>query len=120
MIRWNRAFIDRPAAVFDEAFAFWTAVSASTLSERGGANGEFATLEPEDDDACLRAQAVGGPGGAHPDLDVDEPVAARQLARKLGARRMHRGAHWTVMNDPTGGVHCLTSRHPSNGKVPQQ
>ncbi len=243
MIRWNWAFIDRPAAVFDEAFAFWTAVSGTTLSPR---RGEFATLEPADGDACLRAQAVGGSGGAHLDLDVDDLEAARRFAHKLGAelladhdgwslvrspggvlfclttedgaripspvpgpdgalsrvdqvtldlpatgyddevrfwsdltgwepgptsrpeflrlgvpdrlpirillqrrdddrpasahidvacadvdaiaawheslgaRRVHRGAHWIVMNDPTGGVYCLTSRHPSTGKVSQR
>ena len=46
MIRWVYAFIDRPKERFDQAAAFWTAVTGTTLSARRGADGEFATLLP--------------------------------------------------------------------------
>ncbi|MBF6329693.1 VOC family protein [Nocardia transvalensis] len=109
MIRWNWAFIDRPADRFDEAFAFWTAVTGTTLSERGGENGEFATLEPPEGDPCLRAQAVGGPGGAHVDLDVDDLDAARRTARELGATILADHDGWSLVQSPHGHLFCLTT-----------
>ncbi|MCM6774293.1 VOC family protein [Nocardia sp. CDC159] len=111
MIRWNWAFIDRPAEVFDEACAFWATASGTIVSERGGDNGEFATLEPARGDACLRAQAVGGPGGAHLDLDVAEADldAARQLARKLGAELLADHGYWSLVRSPGGVLFCLTT-----------
>ncbi|MGV9677403.1 VOC family protein [Nocardia sp. NPDC003482] len=109
MIRWNWAFIDRPAERFDEAFAFWTAVSATTLSERSGRNKEFATLEPATGDPCLRAQAVGGPGGAHLDLDVDDLAGARRRATELGAELVADHDGWSLARSPAGIAFCLTT-----------
>ncbi|MBU3065933.1 VOC family protein [Nocardia sp. NEAU-G5] len=108
MIRWNTAFIDRPAEGFDAAGAFWARVTGARLSERRGERGEFATLLPESGDPCLRIQAVGGPGGAHLDLDVDDPESARRAALSHGASLVAAHDDWTVLRSPRGVVFCLT------------
>ncbi|WP_019927925.1 VOC family protein [Nocardia sp. BMG111209] len=109
MIRWIWAFLDRPADRFDAAFAFWSAVTGTQLSERRGARGEFATLIPPAGDAYLRAQAVGGPGGTHLDLDVDDLAAARRHALDLGAETVTDHQGWSYLRSPQGQAFCLTT-----------
>ncbi|WP_040823619.1 VOC family protein [Nocardia jiangxiensis] len=111
MIRWNWAFIDRPADRFDEAAAFWATVTGARLSERRGANGEFATLIAAQGDPCLRMQAVGDSGGAHLDLDVDDLVAATQRAQALGASVVADHGSWALMRSPQGLAFCLTTEN---------
>jgi hypothetical protein len=83
-IRWTYAFVDRSAADFGRACGFWTAVTATELSQARGAWGEFVTLVPGAGDACVKAQAVRTGGGAHLDLAVED-VPALVAARRLGA-----------------------------------
>ncbi|MCX4094862.1 VOC family protein [Nocardia sp. alder85J] len=109
MIRWTWVFLDRPADRFDAAFDFWSAVTGTRLSERRGEHGEFATLIPADGDAYLRAQAVGGPGGAHPDFDVDDLAAARRHAHALGAVTVADHDTWSQLRSPHGQSFCLTT-----------
>jgi predicted enzyme related to lactoylglutathione lyase len=111
MIRWTWAFLDRPADRFDEAFAFWSEVTGTRLSERRGEHGEFATLFPPSGDAYLRAQAVGGPGGAHPDFDVDDLSAALRHARALGAETVADHDGWSYLRSPQGQAFCLTTEN---------
>ncbi len=116
MIYWNWAFIDRPAAAFDEAFAFWTTVTATRLSERRGEHAQFTTLLPEHGDACVRGQAVGGPGGAHLDLDVEDLGAARRRAHALGATSVIDEDNFSYLKSPGGTAFCLTTEQ--GGRVP--
>ncbi|WP_067664743.1 VOC family protein [Nocardia miyunensis] len=111
MIRWNCAFIDRPADRFEEAASFWTTVTRTNPSERRGEQGEFATLLPARGDPCLRIQAVGDSGGAHLDLDVDDLAAVRDHARGLGARVVADHGGWALMRSPRGLAFCLTTEN---------
>ncbi len=109
MIRWNRIYIDRPADVFEAAMAFWTAVTGTRLSEPHGEQGEFITLLPPHGDPCLHGQRVGGPGGAHLDLDVDDLAAARRRALDLGAVVLADRGHFSALRSPAGTAFCLTT-----------
>ncbi|MFD3655625.1 hypothetical protein [Streptomyces sp. NPDC058620] len=75
MIHWTYAFIARPAA--GRADAFWVTVTGTHVSAPWGDRGEFTTLLPDGADACLVTQAVGVPGGAHPDLAVEDGNSRR-------------------------------------------
>ncbi|MHA6764639.1 VOC family protein [Streptacidiphilus sp. PAMC 29251] len=107
MIRWTYAYIDRPADRFAEAAEFWTAVTGTRLSDRRGEHGEFATLLAPDADACLKLQAVGDAGGAHPDLAVDDVAATSATALGLGATVVGDHGDWTVLRSPGGQLFCL-------------
>ncbi|MBF6147312.1 VOC family protein [Nocardia nova] len=109
MIRWSWMYIDRPAALFDEAFAFWSAVTGTRLSARQGEHAEFATLDPATGDAYQAAQAVGGDGGAHLDIDVVDLDRARRAARDLGATLVADHDTWSLVRSPHGLPFCLTT-----------
>lgn len=108
MIRWTYAFIDRPRDRFARACAFWTAVTGTRLSELRGADAEFATLLPRAPaDACVKAQAVAGPAGAHLDLAVDDVAATAREARGLGAAPVHAEEGLEVLRSPGGQLFCV-------------
>ncbi|WP_069884192.1 VOC family protein [Streptomyces luteocolor] len=114
MIRWAYAFVDRPRDRFARACAFWTAVTGTELSEPRGPGGEFVTLVPPGPaDACVKAQAVDGPGGAHLDFAVDDFAAAVDLARTLGAAPVHAEDNLEVLRSPGGQLFCVV---PWNGE----
>ncbi|WP_205624530.1 VOC family protein [Actinomadura flavalba] len=103
-------FADRPLARFEEAARFWTAVTGTRLSERRGADGEFATLLPPSGDAHLRLQGVrDGDGGAHLDLAVADLAAAVRVARSLGAVAVGEAEGLAVFTTPAGQGFCLTA-----------
>lgn len=106
MIRWTYAFIDRPAAV-GRAAAFWSTVTGTDASAPWGERGEFTTLTPEGADACLVVQAVGGAGGAHPDLAVEDVSAFTARARLLGAEEEARRPELAVLRSPGGQPFCV-------------
>jgi hypothetical protein len=106
-VRWLTTFLDRPAARFDAAVAFWTAVTGSTLSPARGEQDEFATLIPGDGDAYLRMQRVAtGPGGSHLDLHTDDIVALADHAERLGAAVERRLDDVVVLRSPAGLQFC--------------
>ncbi|MDQ0798034.1 hypothetical protein QFZ58_006522 [Streptomyces sp. B1I3] len=107
MIRWTYAFIDRPAAVAARATAFWAEVTGTHASAPWGERGEFTTLLADGADACLATQAVGGPGGAHPDLAVEDMAAFTARAGGLGAVLETRKPELTVLRSPGGQPFCL-------------
>jgi Glyoxalase-like domain len=109
VIRWTYAFIDRPRPGFDEAAAFWTAVTRTRLSSLRGDDGEFATFIPDDGDACLKLQGVVEGGGAHLDLAYEhvEPQVGRIVA--LGARILVQSKGFAVLSSPAGLPFCLVT-----------
>ncbi|MER5551784.1 VOC family protein [Streptomyces sp. NPDC002793] len=107
MIRWTYAFIDRPAAAAGRAAAFWSAVTGTRVSTPWGERGEFTTLLPGGADACLAVQSVGGAGGAHPDLAVEDMPAFTALACRLGAEITARETELTVLRSPGGQPFCV-------------
>jgi predicted enzyme related to lactoylglutathione lyase len=109
MIRWVYAFLDRPKEHFDQAAAFWTAVTGTSLSARRGADGEFSTLLPAASgrDACVKIQGIAdGPGGAHLDLAVEDVRALARRATDLGARVLLDEGDLVVLASPTGHLFC--------------
>ncbi|GAA5195966.1 hypothetical protein GCM10023322_63840 [Rugosimonospora acidiphila] len=107
MIRWSYAFIDRPMDQFARAAEFWTAATATHLSERRGTGGEFVTLLPSQGDACLKLQGVGDEGGAHLDLNVEDVSATVARARALGATVAAPYGDWAVLRSPGGLPFCV-------------
>ncbi|MVU77089.1 VOC family protein [Nocardia sp. ET3-3] len=121
-IRWVWAFLDRPAAQFDSAAEFWTAVTGTTLSPRRGDHDEFVTLLPESGAATVKMQAIGGPARVHLDLDVDDVSAATDRAVALGATLAednvlteHIG--YAVLRSPAGMTFCFTPFHDTAGPL---
>jgi hypothetical protein len=107
MLRWILAFVDRPAGAFDAAAGFWAAATDTRLSARRGPDAEFATFLPADGDACLKLQGVRDGGGAHLDLEFDDPVDAVAAAEALGASVVAHHGDWAVTASPTGQLFCV-------------
>ncbi|MGC0329578.1 hypothetical protein RKD23_002568 [Streptomyces sp. SAI-170] len=106
-IRWTYAFADRPAARFEQACAFWTAVTGTRLSELRGDLGEFTTLLPDGADPCVKVQGVAaGEGGAHPDFAVDDVDTFTEQALGLGAVLAAGHEGWAVLRSPAGQLFC--------------
>jgi hypothetical protein len=111
VIRWLYAFIDRPAATVASAHAFWTTVTGTTLSGLRGDHDEFATLLPADGDAWLKVQAVGGDGGVHLDLAVDDVRTTVEDAAGRGATVVADHGDYLVLRSPTGQLFCVVPWH---------
>jgi len=112
-VTWAWAFLDLPEDGFDEQLAFWQQVTRTTLSPWRGEHDEFATLLPADGDAWVKVQRVGGPGGVHLDLEVDDIARARALAEDLGARVEHDLGSLVVCGSPGGFAFCLVQARPA-------
>lgn len=119
VIRWTYAFVDRPMAGFERACAFWTAVTATALSEPRGDRGEFVTLLPETGDACVKAQSVlSGAGGAHLDLAAEDVPALVDRAVRLGAEVVAPNDGWAVLRSPAGQLFCAVPWHGESARPP--
>ncbi|MET7973515.1 VOC family protein [Streptomyces mirabilis] len=116
-IRWTYAFVDRPMKDFDRACGFWTAVTATKLSEPRGEQGEFVTLLPDGTDACVKAQGVdAGDGGAHLDLAVEDVPALAESARRLGAELVTTEEDLVVLRSPGGQPFCAVRWHGESAR----
>lgn len=112
-VRWVWLFLDLPERDFDTSVEFWRQVSRTELSEWRGEHREFATLLPGEGDPWLKVQRVGGEGGIHLDLDVDEPLPeAAERAVSLGATVVGDLGDVIVCRSPGGFVFCLTRWSP--------
>lgn len=116
---WTTAFLDLAPGRFDDAVAFWSAVTGHRPSPPRGAHGEFATLEPAEGDAHLRVQRLGaGPSRVHLDLHVDDPQSAADRAEGLGATvTLRHDLGYVVMASPGGFTFCFV-RHPASRPAP--
>jgi hypothetical protein len=110
-IKWMTAFIDRPAAPFDNAVQFWMEATGSTLSASRGDHGEFATLLPSGGDPYLRVQRVETGGGCHLDLHVDDVEDFVSHAAALGAEVERPNGVPAVLHSPAGMVCCVVPHH---------
>ncbi|MFG2502791.1 VOC family protein [Streptomyces sp. NPDC048441] len=110
-IQWVYAFVDRPKDRFGQAHAFWAAVTGTRLSAFRGEDGQFVTLSPDEPDegadACLKAQAVEGPGGAHLDFAVEDVAAKAREARALGATAVFAEDGLEVLRSPGSQLFCV-------------
>jgi len=118
-VRWATAFLDVAPGDGPATVAFWRDVTGSSVSERRGVRGEFATLVPPDGDAYLRIQNLAdGPARCHLDLHVDDVDAATTDAVALGAKVLSEdGAPIVVLASPGGFVFCLV-RHRGESRRP--
>ncbi|PKH41446.1 hypothetical protein SAMN05192575_11243 [Nocardioides alpinus] len=107
---WIQVFLDTPAAAFDDAVAFWSAVTGWTPSERRGEDGQFLTLVPPAGSAYVKVQAVDRPSGIHLDLDTADRPASIEQARTLGATTAWSYHDVEVMRSPGGFLFCQTLR----------
>lgn len=117
-IRWLTAFIDRPAGTFEPAVRFWTAVTATSVSERRGNRGQFATLIPTGGDPYLRVQQVDAGGGCHLDLHVDDLDTFARHAAALGAHVEPAIRGPAVVTSPAGMVACVVGYHGEHLRPP--
>jgi len=111
-IRWITIFFDLPAAAFDTGAGFWAEMTGTTLSERRGAEAEFATLRPSAGDAYLRVQRlqrISDGAGCHLDLHVDAAAmdGAVAAASALGATLRRREPRLAVLDSPGGFAFCF-------------
>ncbi|WP_067547714.1 VOC family protein [Nocardia crassostreae] len=117
-IRWVWAFLDRPAAQFDECAEFWATVTGSALSPRRGENSEFLTLLPESGASLVKMQAIAGDEPRlHLDLDVDDIPAETRRAVGLGATLVLEHPDYTVLKSPHGMIFCLTPAGRGGGEL---
>lgn len=123
-VRWVWFFLDLPREGFEGAVDFWRGVTRSGLSAWRGDGDDFATLLPESGDPWLKVQRVGGAGGVHFDLDVDDPGAGRDAAVAAGATVVHEeldehGLELVVCRSPGGLPFCLTrwAGSPTSGEL---
>jgi hypothetical protein len=105
---WIQVFLDTPVDAFEEAVAFWSAVTGWTPTARRGEDGQFLTLLPQAGAAYVKLQAVDGPAGVHLDLDSADRPATVTLARDLGATEAWTYEDVEVMRSPGGLVFCHT------------
>lgn len=105
---WIQVFLDTPAPAFEEAAAFWSAVTGWPASERRGEDGQFLTLLPAAGSPYVKVQAVDGPAGVHLDLDSTDRPAAVSRSRELGATPAWTYEDVEVMRSPGGFVFCHT------------
>ncbi|MFE6621812.1 VOC family protein [Streptomyces sp. NPDC057740] len=119
-IRWTYAFVDRPAASFSRAHAFWTAVTDTQLSEFRGERDEFVTLLPGGGaDACVKVQGVdSGAGGAHLDFAVDDVPEFVESALRRGAGIAVEHEGWAVLRSPAGQLFCAVPWHGESVRPP--
>ena len=117
-IRWMTAFLDFPAATFEQGSAFWQAVTASAVSAPRGAQAEFATLLPAQGDAFLRVQRLqAGPAGCHLDLHSGDVPAAAAQAERLGAAVIGQHEGYVVLRSP-GGLNFCVVGHDGEAERP--
>ena len=105
---WIQVFLDTPADGFDDAVAFWSAVTGWRPSQRRGEDGQFLTLLPAAGTAYVKMQAVEGPAGLHLDLDSADRATSIDLARELGATTAWTYHDVEVMRSPGGFAFCHT------------
>ncbi|CUR59125.1 conserved hypothetical protein [metagenome] len=105
---WIQVFLDTPAPAFEEAVAFWSAVTGWQPSERRGEDGRFLTLLPAAGSAYVKMQAVDGAAGLHLDLDSSDRPAAVARSYELGATHAWTYHDVEVMRSPGGFVFCHT------------
>ncbi|WP_280363597.1 VOC family protein [Nocardia wallacei] len=118
--RLDQVCLNIAPSAFDREVGFWSALTG--WPARPSALREFTGItvpEPLPIRILLQRKDTEGPSTGHIDIACADIDATAAWHETLGARRVSRGAHWAVMHDPTGGVYCLTGRHPVTGRLPQ-
>ena len=104
---------------FDWEARFWSDLTGWKL--RPSKLPEFVRLEVPAElpiHILLQRRDTPGPAAAHVDVACSDIDGVRTLHESLGATKVADGKGWQVMQDPVGGVYCLTPRDPRTGRVP--
>ncbi len=119
-VTWLTAFLDTAAADAARTGAYWAAVTGWPLSERRGADGEFATLQPPDGDSPVTVQVVGEPptGGMHLDVHTDDLDCLVDDAERLGAEVRMTDQGYAVGRSPGGLTFCLVPEQRERRPAP--
>lgn len=102
---WTHIFIDVPDEAWERSVTFWSAATATEVSVWGD-EGQYATLVPTAGDGWVHLQRIDGPPRVHVDLDSEDPAAAREHSRSLGATARWDRPEALVMESPGGLVFC--------------
>jgi hypothetical protein len=111
--RLDQVCLDIAPALYDAEKEFWTAFTGWAL--HASTRPEFNLLKPPPGlPIRILLQRLGSDraSSAHVDLAFSDIEATRLWHEQLGAREVGRGPLWIVMEDPTAGTYCLTSRDP--------
>ncbi|MET7479223.1 VOC family protein [Streptomyces sp. NPDC005648] len=120
--RVDQVCLDIAPSRYDAEVAFWSALLPQWESAPSSLP-EFHFVRPGPDlPIRILLQRLGEEREttAHLDLACADIEATRARHEELGAGFMTRGAGWTVMRDPAGGVYCLTGRDPETGGAPRR
>src|SRR4051812_37814886 len=101
-VRWVSAFLDTPPDLLEDTSSFWCAVTGSKVGQPAGDEAEYLPLVPDDGgDPCLWLQRLqDGPLALHPDLYVEDVVAASRRAVELGAAVTRQVDGLVVLTSP--------------------
>jgi Glyoxalase-like domain len=117
--RLDQVCVDVTSARYDAEICFWGAMTGWDFHR--GASPERDLLKPP---ATLPVRILvqrlshPRPASAHLDLACSDIGATRVWHESLGAHGVRRWLRWIVMEDPVGGVYCLTMRDPQTGALP--
>lgn len=117
----DQVCLDIPATSYDRESLFWSELTG--WEERGSTvSTDFHSLvRPAGHPIRLLLQRLHDPTGdvgAHLDWATTGRAAEIERHVALGARVRDAQSHWTVLEDPTGRVYCLTDRDPETGVLP--
>ena len=114
--RLDQVCLDVPPGVFEAEVGFWRELTG--WAERRGM-AEFVRLRSEALPVQILVQRLDETraAGAHLDVACADREGTRVWHEELGARLVARFEHWLVMEDPAGGVYCLTERKPREPEV---
>ncbi|MGV9700854.1 VOC family protein [Streptomyces sp. NPDC003483] len=117
--RLDQVCVDAAPSRYEAEVAFWSGLTG--WDAHPGSLPEFHVIGPPATlPVRVLVQRLGTerPTSAHLDLACSDVEAVRAHHESLGATPVGRGARWTVMRDPAGGVYCLTGRDPHTGGLP--
>ncbi|KAA1426044.1 VOC family protein [Nocardioides antri] len=117
----DQVCLDIPATSYDRESLFWSELTG--WEERGSTvSTDFHSLvRPAGQPIRLLLQRLHDPTGdvrAHLDWATSDRAAETERHVGLGATVRDTQSHWTVLEDPTGRVYCLTDRDPETGVLP--
>lgn len=100
--------IDCNTEDLEQAAQFWSAALGYTLRPLAEeASPQYREMLTGPDGPHIEVQQVEHESRVHLDIESDDIEAEVQRLEALGARRLHQGPRWWVMEAPTGQRFCV-------------